>query len=121
MDLAMLFSGNLTTVMIVQYLWGLLVKRWAFLGPVPNRLIPVLNMVVGWLTALVAPAGVAKVAVLLGVWPNEAYAGTVTQSAGGFVSNPLFASWLGMALTTSHHSLLKNTWQWLKEQIARPR
>lgn len=117
MDLAVLLSGNMTVVMIVQVVWGILVKRVPALAPVPNKLIPILNMVVGWLTALVAPAGVAKVAVLLGIWPDTAYAGGVLSSAGNVVGNPLFQSWLGMALTTSHHSLLKNTWQWIKETL----
>lgn len=117
MDFSTLFAtSNLTLVAIVQYVWGLAVKRWPLLAPVPNRLIPAMNILVGWLTALAAPAASKAVAALIGL-PTDAYASEPGGGVAAVVTHPLFTSWLGMALTTSHHSLLKNTWQWFKETI----
>lgn len=42
-------------VVAVQFLWGLLVKHAPFLAKVPNRLIPVFNLIIAFIAKVWAP------------------------------------------------------------------
>jgi hypothetical protein len=41
---------------IVMMLWGILVKRWSFLERLPNQLIWLCNLIIGYATKLLTPA-----------------------------------------------------------------
>lgn len=111
MDTVSFDPTSLGIATLVQFVWGIAVKRVPALAPWPNKLIPIFNMIlgsaIGWLTTLAAPPAHAQ-----GVGAAGAAVATV-------LNNPVIISYLGMVISTAHHSILKNTWQWLKTILNR--
>ena len=97
---------SLGLTMILQVVWGFIVKRVPALAPWPNKLIPLMNAIF--------PALIAWVSALAGVPAAHAQGTGAGAVAATVLNNPLIVSYLSMILTTGHHSFLKNTWQWIK-------
>lgn len=47
--------SNAAFVTLLMFIWGLAVKHWPLLKPIPNNLMPFMNLVIGIIAKLAAP------------------------------------------------------------------
>jgi hypothetical protein len=92
--------NNPLVLLLVQLVFGALVKRWSALAAWPNKLIPLFNFI---LAVLVKLGG-----------PGDANAGVFGRILPGLGSILLQAA-VQTVIATGVHSTAKNGWQNLKE------
>lgn len=91
---------NPLVLLLVQLVFGALVKKWSVLASWPNRLIPLFNAILAILINLAGP-GVANAGLFSKITPVLGQ--VILQAIGSTL------------LATGVHSTAKNVWQSIKE------